>query len=495
MPRVTFFKSRGDNLYMYSFNKNYILLSNTIYIRLYLKEFKPKLQTEQEVVIEVNKLLNEHKYSYSDIKHYIYKYKMLKKVGFFEEMKSNFFIDGSISAKDIEYELINSRSLVFEITERCNLNCDYCFYGNYYNQYDERFNHDLDIDNAKAIIDFLTLKWKSKLNVSIEKVIYIGFYGGEPLINPSVIKSIVEYVKTISKNENLNFRFNMTTNGVLLDKHMEFIVDNDFILTISLDGDEQGNNYRLFKNGKSSFNIVYKNIQLLRKRHPDYFRKNVRFNAVLHDKNNLIQIKEYVKNEFDSIISGSKVNPLLMGEKFRYKDHTYNFRKDEDIKCFLSSTETFSYNLFLRNYSNLHFEDYNDVYYMNDKKHFLPTGTCNPFSRRIFVTAQGKILPCETIGHNFALGNVINGKVQIDTTNISNSYNNYFSQIRKKCLNCYKINFCTKCLFLNIIKGDDNLDCKKTNYVEHASFLADYYSIFEELPELYKKVWEGTRYA
>ncbi len=495
MPRVTFFKTRGNNLYMYSFNKNYILTSNTIFIRLFLKYYKHEHFRNPNATTAIRKLLDEHTYSFSETKYFIIKFNMLRNVGFFDEMKNISFTDGSISAKDIEYELINSRSVVFEITERCNLNCDYCFYGNNYNQYDERHNHDLDTDNAKAILDFLTLRWKSNLNVSREKEIYIGFYGGEPLLNFTFINSIVKYVNNISKNEKLKFRFNMTTNGVLLDSYMKFMVDNNFMITISLDGNKEENNYRLFKDGRSSFNIVYKNIHLLKEQFPDFFNKNVKFNAVLHDKNNLIQIRDYVKNEFDHVINGSKVNPLLMGEKFKYREHSYDFRNNEDIKCFLSSNETFSYNLFLRNYSNFHFEDYNDAYFRNSRKHFLPTGTCNPFSRRIFITAKGKILPCETIGHNFALGNVANGKVKIDTLDIANNYNKYYNQIRKQCLNCYKINFCTKCLFLNIIKNDDDMNCKSTNYTEHALFLADFYSIFEEVPGLYKKVWEEIRYA
>lgn len=493
MPRVTFFKTQQENLYMYSFNKNYILISNSIYIRLFVKDFKADLQQIPNLIEESRRLITYSEYSYSEYKYYINKYKMLKNVGFFEEKKIN--IEGLISAKDIEYELSNSRSVVFEITEKCNLKCKYCFYGDNYNQYDKRFNYNLKIEDAKAVLDFIRSKWKTKINISPEKLIFIGFYGGEPLLNFPFINAIVTYCKKIIKTEALNLKFNMTTNGVLLDKYMDFIVENDFIITISLDGDKQANSYRLHKNGKPSFDTVYKNVHLLKEKYPDYFSKNVKFNAVLHDKNNLIQIKEYIKKEFDSSIYGSTINPLLLGTKFKYESHKYDFNNKESLKCFLSSSETMGYNFFIRNYSNFHFENYNDVHYSNNEKFFLPTGTCNPFSRKIFITAQGKILPCEAIGHKFALGEVKNGKVQLETSAISVKYNNYYSQMRKYCASCHQMKFCTECLFLNIIKDDGSIKCKKTSNNEHSIFLSDYYSTFENVPNLYKEILENITYA
>ena len=52
--------------------------------------------------------------------------------------------------------------------------------------------------------------------------------------------------------------------------------------------------------------------------------------------------------------------------------------------------------------------DYNELLYkeMTKEEEFLPTGTCIPFSRKLFVTVNGKILPCERIGHNNFLGSI-----------------------------------------------------------------------------------------
>jgi uncharacterized protein len=72
----------------------------------------------------------------------------------------------------------------------------------------------------------------------------------------------------------------MTTNGMLLDKNMDFLVSNDFSLLISLDGDEFNNSYRVNKSGQNSYSHIIENIDKLKSMYPEYFNKRVNFNAV-----------------------------------------------------------------------------------------------------------------------------------------------------------------------------------------------------------------------
>ena len=74
-------------------------------------------------------------------------------------------------------------------------------------------------------------------------------------MNFAFIKEIVNYVKQLKLQHN-RFSFSMTTNGVLLKKHMDFLYENDFNLLISLDGDEKNNAYRVFVNGKPSYETI-----------------------------------------------------------------------------------------------------------------------------------------------------------------------------------------------------------------------------------------------
>ena len=121
-----------------------------------------------------------------------------------------------ITSEDIERSLSNSPQLTFEITDACNLKCEYCGYGKSYSDYDERKSTRLSPQRAKALLDYLSSLWKSELNVSYNQNVYISFYGGEPLMNVPFIKEIISYVEEFDYPSR-SFTFNMTTNGILLD--------------------------------------------------------------------------------------------------------------------------------------------------------------------------------------------------------------------------------------------------------------------------------------
>ena len=123
-----------------------------------------------------------------------------------------------ITPEDIQYQLANLRQITFEVTDACNLKCRYCGYGEFYNDYDKRENSNLPVEKAYAILDYLSELWNSYMNTSENRYIYIGFYGGEPLLNPALINVITEYVKTKLISPNRRFMFSMTTNAMLLDK-------------------------------------------------------------------------------------------------------------------------------------------------------------------------------------------------------------------------------------------------------------------------------------
>lgn len=90
------------------------------------------------------------------------------------------------------------------------------------------------------------------------------------------VQQVIAYIESLPESGIL-FRYGMTTNAMLLDRHMDFLVAKDFQLLISLDGDDQGQSYRVDLAGKNSFQRVYSNIQFLRERHPVLFRYECEF--------------------------------------------------------------------------------------------------------------------------------------------------------------------------------------------------------------------------
>ncbi|MDL0414458.1 4Fe-4S cluster-binding domain-containing protein, partial [Clostridioides difficile] len=101
--------------------------------------------------------------------------------------------------KYIKYHIENNlSSIILQVTQNCNLRCDYCIYsGSYSNRV--HTNKRMNIDVAKRSIDYL-IKNSSQLNE-----VSVGFYGGEPLLEFDLIKQIVEYVKVVGEGKEIYF--------------------------------------------------------------------------------------------------------------------------------------------------------------------------------------------------------------------------------------------------------------------------------------------------
>lgn len=147
-----------------------------------------------------------------------------------------------ITEEIVRRNIANLPHLVFEVTDACNLKCKYCAYGEFYDDYDIRQDKFLSVRTAKNLLDYLCKFWNSPACTSASVPMFISFYGGEPLINFGFIEEIVDYVKHLDAT-NRNFRFSMTTNGILLHRYMDFLVENNFHLLISLDGNEKNDSY------------------------------------------------------------------------------------------------------------------------------------------------------------------------------------------------------------------------------------------------------------
>ncbi len=357
----------------------------------------------------------------------------------------------------IRYQLANLRQLTFEVTDACNLNCKYCAYGEFYNDYDERENKMMSVSAAIKIIDYLVEFWNSEQNMSAKRNVYISFYGGEPLMNMPFIESVVEYVESLHCKYR-NFTFSMTTNAVLLERYMDFLVKHDFNLLISLDGNEYNNSYRVNMTGTPAYPIVISNVDKLCRKNPEYFERKVNFNAVLHNRNSIGEIYDFFKNRYNKIASIGELNNMgIRPDKVKLFQETYrnsqeslhdseNYEKIEQ-EMFIKSATYQTVTNFIHQYSGFVFRNYTDLLLGKQKK-TIPTGTCIPFGRRMFITVNGKIMPCERIGQQFALGQVTaEAGVELDVEMIADKYNAYFAKLENQCSKCYRRESCIQCIF------------------------------------------------
>jgi len=398
--------------------------------------------------------------------------------------------------------IVNLNQIVFEVTDACNLKCKYCGYGEFYNDYDERKNQKMDISTAISFLKYLENIWDEIPNNSVYQKVYISFYGGEPLLNMPLIEKIVGYCEK-KNNQNRKFIYSMTTNAMLLNKYMDFIAEHNFALLISLDGNESGHSYRVDKYDNSTFNRVVENINLLKERYPDYFKKNVNFNAVLHNKNSISEIYDYIYSQYNkspriSSLNDSGIRPDKVKEFWSmYKNVNESLNDAEhyseiEKNMFLNLPEHKNTAIFLKQYSGYVFESYNSLFVSNSKltQQCFPTGTCSPFSKKIFFTVNGKILPCERIGQHFSLGYVNeNNEIILNFEDIAQKYNNFFSKLKKYCNTCFRKRFCIQCIYYIEHIDDDNPVCHGyMNKDIFSQFIGNFMSFLEEHREDYFRI-------
>jgi uncharacterized protein len=120
------------------------------------------------------------------------------------------------------------KALCLHVAHTCNLNCEYCFASQ------GKFHGDralMSFDVGKQAIDFLIANSGGRHNLEVD------FFGGEPLMNWEVVKQIVAYAREEEKKHNKNFRFTLTTNGMLIDEEvMDFCNREIHNVVLSLDG-------------------------------------------------------------------------------------------------------------------------------------------------------------------------------------------------------------------------------------------------------------------
>ena len=146
------------------------------------------------------------------------------------------------------------KALCLHIAHTCNLNCAYCFASQ------GKYNGDravMSFEVGKQALDFLVAHSGKRRNLEVD------FFGGEPLMNFDVVKQLVAYARSIEKEHNKNFRFTLTTNGVLIDADViEFSNKEMSNVVLSLDGRKEiHDRYRVDYAGHGSWERIVPKFQ------------------------------------------------------------------------------------------------------------------------------------------------------------------------------------------------------------------------------------------
>lgn len=148
------------------------------------------------------------------------------------------------------------KAMCLHIAHDCNLRCKYCFASTGDFGTGRKL---MPLEVGKAAIDFLLEKSVGRENLEVD------FFGGEPLMNFDVVKEIVKYARSKEKEYNKNFRFTITTNGLLLtDDKIEYINKEMSNVVLSIDGRKEVNDrMRVRVDGSGCYDKIVENYKKL----------------------------------------------------------------------------------------------------------------------------------------------------------------------------------------------------------------------------------------
>jgi uncharacterized protein len=155
-------------------------------------------------------------------------------------------------------------TMVLNLTNQCNLACTYCYEYGEDKIVDTQFGAKskfMNEETARESVEFLMKE--------SGRSAHLTFFGGETLMNFPVLRSTIAYARQRAAEENKEIDFSLTTNATLLKPEIiEFLAENRVGVTVSIDGPkEMQDQFRVFHNGKGSYEVVAPKVRELLKRH------------------------------------------------------------------------------------------------------------------------------------------------------------------------------------------------------------------------------------
>lgn len=239
----------------------------------------------------------------------------------------------AISLKELLRE--RRRLLTLEITQQCNLQCEYCCYGEYYPQSREISAAPMSLNTAQDAIKAFMAHRPSRCA--------IGFYGGEPLLEFGLLSDIVCFAKELAADYGVMPTFSLTTNGTLLtDDKIHFLARNQFSVLISLDGDKDSHDrYRVYRRegssgyqkGRGSYDTVVRNMERFVDLYPEYYGRGIVLTLTATSDIDKIQrfVRRWVKS-YPTIISNF-VQAVPLQTKGGQSSRTLELIHEQSTKC------------------------------------------------------------------------------------------------------------------------------------------------------------------
>ncbi len=316
------------------------------------------------------------------------------------------------------------KALCLHVAHTCNLNCSYCFASQGKYQGDKAL---MSYETGKAALDFLIKNSGTRRNLEVD------FFGGEPLMNWDVVKKLVSYARSIEKEHNKNFRFTLTTNGVLIDDEViDFCNKEMSNVVLSLDGrKEVHDRFRVNFDGKGSYDTVVPKFQefVKKRNNKDYYIRGTFTHNNVDFTNDILHMADLGFTELS-------MEPVVCppGDPFALDD--------KDLNILLEQYEILVKTMIKRKSEGNGFTFY---HYMLDLKNgpcvYKRISGCGSGTEYMAVTPWGDLYPChQFVGdEKYKLGNIFDG---VTNHEIQNKFKECNAYSRPDCKDCWAKLYC-----------------------------------------------------
>ena len=317
------------------------------------------------------------------------------------------------------------KALCLHVAHTCNLNCEYCFaaQGKYHG---ERALMSFEV--GKQALDFLIARSGSRVNLEVD------FFGGEPLMNWQVVKDLVAYARSQEPIHHKNFRFTLTTNGVLIDDEViDFCNREMHNVVLSLDGRREVHD-RLRKNfaGQGSYDQIVPKFQKLvaARDGKDYYVRGTFTHANTDFTNDIFHMAELGFSELS-------MEPVVCAPEEPYA------LTQEDLPALMAQYEILAKEMLRRKKEGKGFTFY---HYMIDLAggpclHKRIAG-CGSGTEYLAVTPWGELFPCHQFVNDpaYSLGNVWDG---VTNTSCQDCFKRCNVYANPDCRDCWAKLYCS----------------------------------------------------
>ena len=317
------------------------------------------------------------------------------------------------------------KALCLHIAHTCNLNCSYCFasQGKYHG--DRAL---MTFEVGKQAFDFLIANSGTRKNLEVD------FFGGEPLMNFEVVKQLVAYARSIEKEKGKNFRFTLTTNGVLLDDDVTDFLNKEMNnVVLSLDGrKEVHDRFRKDYAGNGSYDRIVPNFQrFVEKRGgKGYYVRGTYTHENTDFTNDILHMADLGFRELS-------MEPVVCPPGDPYA------LTEDDLPVLMEQYEKLSLEMLRREKKG---EGFTFYHYMLDLKNgpciYKRITGCGSGTEYMAVTPWGELFPChQFVGDpKYSLGNIWDG---VTNKAVQDEFRHCNAYARKECKDCWARLYCS----------------------------------------------------